>query len=387
MDLSVLSTHARLRGIGRYVRDLARALEALGEVRRGFAIHGLTDVGRFWSSPRTQSNLSEAIRTIEAAGPAKPHSPWAGRMRRRLPRVSGRFHHGLLHLGNPDAAPFEPLAMPVVPTCHDLIPLRYPEEYLRKIGFERRRETEAARYHSARHVIAVSRTAADDLMRFLDLPASHITVVHNGLDLSRWSPTAADTDAAIRAGYGLEDAPYLLYVGAGDWRKNAQGMLRALSLARRQPGARALQLVWAGRLSREHARNLKTWTAELGLHDAVKALGYVPDASLEALYRGARATVLVSLAEGFGYPLVEAMACGCPVVTSRGTSTEEIADDAALTVDPLDVEAIAEAFSTLARGESERRRLAERGRTRARRFGLERMAEGTAAVFRDVLGA
>ncbi|MEL6183220.1 MAG: hypothetical protein AAFU79_01255 [Myxococcota bacterium] len=141
MDLSVLSTHSRLRGIGRYVRDLGLALDALGPAQRGFELRALTDVGGMWSPAVTAAGVTAAISAFDAAALARPHRPWAQRMRARLPRASRTFDHGLLHLGNPDATPRRALALPTVPTCHDLIPLRYPKEYLRRIwdGFEVRR--------------------------------------------------------------------------------------------------------------------------------------------------------------------------------------------------------------------------------------------------------
>lgn len=387
MDLSVLSTHSRLRGIGRYVRDLGLALDALGPAQRGFELRALTDVGGMWSPAVTAAGVTAAISAFDAAALARPHRPWAQRMRARLPRASRTFDHGLLHLGNPDATPRRALALPTVPTCHDLIPLRYPKEYLRRIwdGFEVRRRFEAQRYRAAAHVLAVSRVAADDLVRFLELPADRITVVYNGIDLERWSSPPGPQDEAVLDKHGLRDAPFALYVGAGDWRKNAHRMLQALVHARRQPGASDLRLVWAGHLSREHVRNLGLWVEELGLEGAVHHLDYVPDEDLESLYRQARLTVLVSLAEGFGYPIVEAMAAGCPVVTSQGTSTEEISGDAAIIVDPLDVDAIGEALAVLTRDDPERARLGARGRQQAQRFRREVMAETTAAVFRQIL--
>src|SRR5690606_20073634 len=95
-------------------------------------------------------------------------------------------------------------------------------------------------------------------------------------------------------------------------------------------------VAWAGALDRQERQRISGAAEEAGVADAVQLLGYVPDAELAALYRGATAQVFVSRAEGFGYPVVEAMACGCPVITSNRSSMIEIAEDAALTVDPED---------------------------------------------------
>jgi glycosyltransferase involved in cell wall biosynthesis len=162
-------------------------------------------------------------------------------------------------------------------------------------------------------------------------------------------------------------------------------MLRALAIARRRAPDLGIVLAWAARLDGETRRQLKREARELGVGDALLLLGYVPDSALGALYRGAVAQLFVSRAEGFGYPVVEAMAAGCPVVTSNRSSMAEIAGDATLLVDPEDPRAIADALIELAGSESERRRLSARGTARARRFSLERMAEETIEVYRDVI--
>src|SRR5690606_9563092 len=111
---------------------------------------------------------------------------------------------------------------------------------------------------------------------------------------------------------------YLLYAGDADWRKNSTGMFAALALARREiPN---LTLVWAGKLSPQREARVRREAAEAGVAGAVRLLGWVPDDDLLALYRGAHAMLFVSRAEGFGLPVVEAMASGCPVVTSDTSS-------------------------------------------------------------------
>jgi alpha-1,3-rhamnosyl/mannosyltransferase len=124
-----------------------------------------------------------------------------------------------------------------------------------------------------------------------------------------------------------------------------------------------------------------------GVRDALSFLSYVPDADLKALYRSAVAQLYVSRYEGFGHPIVEAMAAGCPVVTSNRSSTAEIAKDAALLVDPEDHAQIADAIFQLLSHPEQRRDLCERGTERARRFSLERMAEGTLRVYERVMAS
>ena len=307
------------------------------------------------------------------------HKWWAYRTRVALTRAVRALQPDLIHSGHPNATPLGKLACPRVVTCHDLIPLRFPEQYLDlgdgyRVGRER---LDRRRYHSADHVIAVSQTTADDLVNLLQLPPERITVVHNGVDLSRWSPEPAQNDPGVRARYKLDDRNYVLYVGGADWRKNANGMLEGLARARQQAPELDVVLAWAARLDGDERREVQRTARLLGVKDALLLLGYVPDDELGALYRGAAAQLFVSRAEGFGYPVVEAMAAGCPVITSNVSSTAEVAGDAALLVAPEDPEAIARAIIELSGSPSMRRVLSRRGTAQASRFSLERMAEGT----------
>jgi glycosyltransferase involved in cell wall biosynthesis len=290
----------------------------------------------------------------------------------------------VLHSGHPNATPIGTLPCPRIVTCHDLIPLLYPRHYASLgDGFAHgRRRLDQRRYHRADHVIAVSEATKQDLVRLLGVPADKISVVHNGVDLQRWRPEPRASDAAVRERLGLR-APYAVYAGAADFRKNADGMFAALARARSLADAR-LELVWAGSLREQQRERLTRLASKLGVREHVRLLGYVSDADLAALYRGATALLFVSRAEGFGYPLVEAMACGCPVLTSDRSSMAELARGAALLCDPEDTSAIAAALASLVGDESERARLRELGRVRAQGFSVERMAAGTAAVYRRV---
>jgi glycosyltransferase involved in cell wall biosynthesis len=293
----------------------------------------------------------------------------------------------LVHTGHPNATPIGDLRCPRLTTCHDLIPLRYPNQYLNwKDGYRRGRSwLDARRYHSADHVIAVSETTANDLVTLLGVPARQITVVYNGVDLARWSSEPGQNDGPVRARYGLGESSYVLCVGAADWRKNHDGMLEALSNVRKRVPSSDVLLVWAARLELATQLELKRKAWSLGVGDFLRMIGYVSDEELAALYRGAVAQLFPSRAEGFGYPVVEAMATGCPVITSDRSSLAEIAGDAALTVDPESAEAIADAILTLIDDNQERRRLSRLGTARASRFSLDRMAQGTLEVYRDMI--
>jgi alpha-1,3-rhamnosyl/mannosyltransferase len=385
LDLSVLATEARTRGIGRYVCDLARGLSRVSspDVR----VLGLERLGWLGTADVTEDLLGATERLTSASTPLEPHTAWAYRLRMGLSAATRAVAPDLVHTGHPNATPLGNLGCPRVTTCHDLIPLRYPQHYLDwRDGFRPGRELlDYRRFHSAAHVIAVSETTANDLTTLLGVAASKITVVYNGVDLVKWSAEPGERDGEIRKNYGVSEASYVLCVGAADWRKNHDRVLAALALARARTPSAEIVLCWAARLDSATKAELRRTARAHGVANALNLIGYVDDEELAALYRGATAQLFPSRAEGFGYPVIEAMSSGCPVITSDRSSLVEVAGDAAMLVDPEDAEAIANAIVRLVEDDGERRRLSVLGSARAKQFSLERMAEQTLEVYKKVI--
>lgn len=192
---------------------------------------------------------------------------------------------------------------------------------------------------------------------------------------SRWQPTATP------AGNG----DYWLAVGSREPRKNLQQLLRAYSDYAAQV-ATPLPLWVAGGTGWNHA-TVDAALAHLEAQGRVRRLGYVPDAQLPALYRGARGLVFPSWHEGFGLPVVEAMAWGCPVICSGTSSLPEVTGDAALLIDPARADQIAAAMTRLHREPALGHELAGRGLAQARRFSWEQTAKQTLAFYRSVVSA
>jgi glycosyltransferase involved in cell wall biosynthesis len=163
-------------------------------------------------------------------------------------------------------------------------------------------------------------------------------------------------------------------------------MLQALERARRLSPQRDFALAWVGKLSQERREQVGALARELGVSDNVRLLGFVPDEDLGALYRQAYATLFVSRAEGFGYPVLEAMACGSPVVTSNVSSLVEVAGDIATKVDPEDPAAIAQAIVAVEQSSAARAQRTVEGRAWVGRFSCERQAKETLAVYERLLG-
>jgi glycosyltransferase involved in cell wall biosynthesis len=306
-------------------------------------------------------------------------------VRVRLAAAARRHGVDVVHSPEPDATPLG-LGCRRVVTCHDLIDLTFPAAYASwQQGWgSGRRWLDRRRYTSADHVIAISETTARDLVARLAVTANRITVVRHGIDVARFAASDGPDRSDVRERYDLQDRPYLFFVGGGDWRKNPEGMLNALMRARQTPSGRDLVLVWAGAASpAEWARTdaiIRAHAAET----AVRRIGFVSDRDLAALMRDAVGLLFVSRLEGFGYPIAEAMAAGCPVIASDLPWAHETAGEAARFVDPERGEAIAAAIEELLRDGSERRALIAAGRERAREFDLGRMADQTAAVYDHV---
>ena len=242
-------------------------------------------------------------------------------------------------------------AVPLVVTVHDLAVLRYPEAFNRWTRTYSRLAIPGV-VRAAHRLIAVSEFTKRELVELLDVPAERITVIPNAAG-EEFTPVG---DAA--------GGDYVLAVGTLEPRKNLSRLAEAVRRTK-------LELRVVGR---------RGW-GTLDVDGAgVRWLGEVPDAELAALYRGARCVAYPSLYEGFGLPVLEAMACGAPVVTSAGSATEEVAAGAAVLVDPRDAGSIA---AGIEQALDRREELGRLGIERARRYSWRDVVEQTVAVYRE----
>lgn len=264
--------------------------------------------------------------------------------------------------------------MRTVVTIHDLGYLRYPEAHTRA----QRLYLQLSTVWSARaasHLIAVSAATRDDLVSLIGVAPSRITIIHHGVAQRFRRPVDSAARARMIVG---GDEPYFLYVGTVQPRKNLIRLIDAFARASAQLGSAPI-LVIAGKrgwLSERIAQR----AAELGIVERVRFIGYVADDDLPALYHESLAFIFPSLYEGFGMPVLEAMACGAPVLASNTSSLPEVAGCAALLVDPRDTGAIAEGMVRLACDHALREELRQRGYQRAAQFTWDRCADETLRV-------
>jgi glycosyltransferase involved in cell wall biosynthesis len=228
----------------------------------------------------------------------------------------------------------------------------------------------------ATHIIAVSECTRRDVTAAYGVPPEKVTVVHEAAD-ARFSPQPPDRVASVRQRYDLPER-YLLFVGTIEPRKNLTRLLRAFEVLHGDGLCDALAIVGRrGWLCGDFFAELE----QSPVRRAVVFPGYVPDEELPAIYAGARALAFPSLYEGFGLPVLEAMACGTPVACSGTSSLPEVAGDAALFFDPNSEEAITETLRRLLSDAHLHNELVQGGLERASRFSWERVAAETEDVY------
>jgi len=354
-------------GSGRYTPELVTALLAL-EAPHRYTLFAATGGLR----PQAQ-DLSPGpgvrVRTIPLT------DDWLARLwhRLRLPVPVEAITGPLDLFYSPDfVLPPTRRATRTLLTVHDLSFLRYPGHFVPKL----------VRYLSqvvprsvarADRVLADSEATRTDLIERLDVEPDKVEVLYSGVD-GRFRPEEEPGERErVRARYSLEARPYVLSVGTVQPRKNYARLIQAFSGLK----AEAQLLIAGGRgwLYEEVVAEAEKRA------DRVRILGFVDDADLPALYRGATLFAFPSLYEGFGLPVLEAMACGVPVVCSNASSLPEVAGDAALLVDPHDVDGLADAMAGVFQDDGLRGRMIARGLAQAARFTWEQAAGQLLGIF------
>ncbi len=392
IDATPLQTEHRYRGTGAYTAGLLDALtdptSPIPCDSRVAPLGLLAQPPRPSDLPLLAELLTRDTRTIPLTRPRWPRyrlQPLLGPLfvapavRRARPRV---YHatepQGLVRVRG--AA--------TVATLYDLIPLRHPDAHypLRRLDAR----LGYARYlHELQRVdrlIAISEATKQEAVERLRIPPERIAVTPLAVDERRFYPRSTEEVDRALARHGLR-RPYVLHVSASNYHKNTDNVAQAFDLFAGQagPGGAEHTLVIVGSWSPRALADLRAAYPRLVESGRLRVLGFVPDDDLPALYSGAGALVYPSLVEGFGLPVLEAMRCGCPVLTSGVSSLPEVAGGAALYVDPYSVEEIAAALGSLAAQPDLRAALARRGLQRAEGFTWRRTAEATLRVYEELL--
>jgi glycosyltransferase involved in cell wall biosynthesis len=295
------------------------------------------------------------------------------------PRLLRRLRVDVAHFTNG----MVPLALPVptVVTIHDMSLTMFPKYHPpRRVLLNRPLVDLAARRADA--IITVSESAKRDIVRLYGSQAERIHVVHEAAAPSFQPVRDRAVLARVRERYDLADR-FILYVGTIEPRKNLPKLIEGFA-SRRKSGQLPHQLVCAGPYG-WLSRDIEDLIDRLQIEDAVRFTGYVPFGDLAALYSLAEMFVFPSLYEGFGLPVIEAMACGTPVVTGHVAALEEVGGGAVEQVGHLDADSLGDAMVRLAGDRQHRERLSTLGRERAQLFSWERAARETLKVYRHAV--
>lgn len=370
IDIRPLAGASGRRGVGAYVRGLLAGLDALPD-RDG------AEILLFGNGLEPDAAIPASMRRVRLLRPRRgitlwDQAAWFPVMAlRRLSVLHSPFY----------AVPWlRPRGCRVVQTVHDLTPLAIAgsvsprNEKIFRANFRLTR--------TADKVIVPSQATSRDVTGMLGIRAENIVVIYEACDIAPADIARADQALdAVKARLGLSGRRYLLHTGGHDRVKNLAKLLEAFaSLARTQPD---LDLVITGEHSVETGRLIRG-AAAIGLLPRVRLPGWVPREDLIALYRGAAVLVYPSLAEGFGIPLMEAMACGTPAVAAAVGALPEVAGDACVLVAPGDAPAIAGAILSILSDPALAERLSRLGKERAAQFTWRETARRTLEVYREV---
>ncbi len=356
-----------LTGVGRYTLNLVRGL-AVHPGAPAITLFLTRDAGGLDGLP---------CRQVRAPMPT-PHEFLRGLWEQTLVPLDA-VRHGIDLYHSPNYTLPLTLHCRSVVTVHDLAfldpRLQKPTTHLYL------RTLTAAAMRRADHVIAVSHYTKKQVEARFPHVAGRISVVYQGLDPTFQCPPAPEAVRRFRERRGLS-RPYVLFAGSVEPRKNLPRLIRAFE---RAVMARGLphDLVLCGPLGWRYGPSVRAWE-QSPLRERIHRPGYVPAHELPLWYAAADAVAYPSLFEGFGYPPLEAMACGTPVVTSDGSSLPEVVGDAALTVPPTDVDAIAEALLRVLTDPELATALRARGRRQAAKFSWEQAVTDTLAVYERV---
>jgi len=358
-DATTLVGH--ISGVGGYT---ARLLEALGGQSHG--IERLIVLSNRDISIDPRPGLE-----VYARRRFPIRSAW---MQLVLPTILRELRPDLVHFTNylapvvtrtPFVVSFHDMSLTILPEAHTLKKRLLTASLIPTVA------------RKAARILVPSESTRRDVVRLLGVDAGRIRLVPYAAS-PLYRPLPASAQSLLARGVR---PPYFLYVGTLEPRKNLARALRAF--LRVAPALPDHQFVIVGQAGWKYGEILRE-AGRPELLARVVRTGYLPEEELPLLYNHAVALVYPSLYEGFGLPVIEAMACGTPVLTSRTSSLGEIAHDAALLVDPTSEDELADGLSTLAGDEGLRRSLAARGRERAALFSWERTARETVAVYREV---
>ncbi|HLG53754.1 MAG TPA: glycosyltransferase family 1 protein [Vicinamibacterales bacterium] len=354
-------------GIGTYIRNLLRQLARIDHDTEYVLLCGEGDLG-------VAAQLGPNFRAVLEPSPnysirEQIHVPWV--LRRERPDLYHAPHYVL---------PAGVRCRSVV-TIHDCIHLMFPQYLPSRVAYAYARAQMWAAARRSDCILTVSDASKRDILNLFNVPPEKIVVIYNAIDAHFSVTPPEEAVARVRERYQL-DHKFVLYVGNIKPHKNLVRLIEAFAELRRGDLEDLKLLIIGDEISKLPA--LRRAVHRHKLHKHVRFLGYLPDDQLAVLYRLASVFVFPSLYEGFGLPPLEAMASGTPVVTSNVSSLPEVVGDAAVLVDPYDVDSIVDGLRQVLTDPARAAEMRRRGLDRAREFSWERSVAKTLAVYRHI---
>jgi glycosyltransferase involved in cell wall biosynthesis len=359
-------------GIGSYIRNLLEAISRQpGAEKYRFRVYARR------SDREAMPDLPANFEIVEEEAP--------GYSLAELTRFAFRLYRDRLDLFHATHYVLPPLRCRAVVTIHDIIHLLYPQFLPNRLALVYARVMVRRALSRADRIITVSYNSKRDLVDYFGITPARVDVIYNGVS-PRYRPDIPPEERErVARKYGLR-IPYLLFLGGERPHKNAQNVIRAFAEARRSRPDLPHILALAGPMPKNTAR-IDALIGALDLASAIVRPGLIEEEDLPGLFAGADVLLYPTLYEGFGLPVVEAMASGTPVLTSSTSALQEIAGGYAFLVDPLDVDAIARGIVALTTDPKIRSDYVELGRKRALDFSWQKAAERTLEVYAEALAS
>lgn len=286
----------------------------------------------------------------------------------KLPQIYQELKADLIYSPLPEAPLYRKSRYVVM--AHDIIPLRFPRRTSPLTNYFRYVVPQVL--DQAEHIICNSQATAQDLIDYYQIPSQKITPILLGYDTSNFYPREQSPNL---------EAPYFLYLGRQDPYKNLAGLIKAFAMIPHQE----YHLAIAGSTDSRFTLPLQQQAEELGISDRVKWLNYLSYQELPVVISNAIALVMPTYWEGFGLPVLEAMACGTPVITSNLASLPEITGDAAILIDPKQTKSISSAMVEISQDQAMRSQLSKLGIQQAQKFSWAKTGSKTKAVLQQFL--
>lgn len=366
----------KLTGLGNYTYNLVKHLLMLDSENEYIVLINRSLTDQHPIKHLEQKNLKKRFVQIPEVTPQQqvmvPFELW-----KQKPDV--------YHYPNFDLPVFQPYNS--IFTVHDLTYLKHRDLYMNgrwiKNFYTKAIMSLAAK--KSKKIISVSSSTKNDLLEILKVPEHKVDVIHEGLDESYFNGNLSNNKSNFfNKNFGLNDGDeYFLFIGERRPHKNLVRLIEAFSIFK-QKTPNKIKLVIGGKKYASYDEPERK-AHELNFTNEVIFLGYIPEDDLQLLYKNARCFIFISIYEGFGIPILEAMACGIPIITSNISSMPEVAGEAALTVNPYNVAEIAEAIHRITYDSNMSQRLVDTGLKRVKNFSWNNTAEKTLRLYEGIL--